>query len=90
MKKDKQSGESMLLRFQRRTWLKANIFFVILFSIIILSIMGAIGIVLFHPTLRKAVIALIEALLYVPPVACGFYFNSVLKILIFRGAEGQE
>ncbi len=48
---------------------KSKYFFIILFSIIILAVTAAIGTVFFHPSLRKTLVAVIEAFLMVLPIA---------------------
>ena len=60
---------------------KSKFFLIMIFSIIILVATGFIGIVVFHPTLRKAVIAMIEAFLMSVAVA------SVSLQIGFKGPD---
>ncbi len=60
---------------------KSKFFLTIIFSVIILLITGFIGIVVFHPSLRKTVIAMVEALLIAVAVA------SVSLQIGFRGPD---
>jgi hypothetical protein len=48
---------------------KSKFFLVIIFSVIILLITGVIGIVVFHPSIRKAIIAMVESFLMAMAVA---------------------
>ena len=48
---------------------KSKFFLVIIFSVIILLITGFIGILVFHPSLRKAIIAMVESFLMAVAVA---------------------
>jgi hypothetical protein len=44
-----------------KNFVKSKFFLIIIFSVIILLVTGFIGILVFHPSLRKAIIAMVEA-----------------------------
>ncbi len=60
---------------------KSKFFLTIIFSVIILFVTGIIGIVVFHPTLRKAIVAMIEAFFMSIAIA------SVSLQIGFRGPD---
>ncbi len=60
---------------------KSKFFLIIIFSVIILLATGFIGVIVFHPTLRKTIIAMIEAFLMTIAVA------SVSLQIGFRGPD---
>jgi NADH:ubiquinone oxidoreductase subunit K len=63
---------------------KSKYFFTVLFSIIILIVSAAIGTVFFHPSLRKTIVAVVEAFLIVLAVA------SVSLQVGFKGADFSQ
>jgi NADH:ubiquinone oxidoreductase subunit K len=63
---------------------KSKYFFTVLFSIIILIVSAAIGIVFYHPSLRKTIAAIVEAFFIVLPVA------SVSLQVGFKGADFSQ
>jgi hypothetical protein len=63
---------------------KSKYFFAILFSIIILIISAAVGIVYYHPSLRKTIVEIVEAFLLVLALA------SVSLRVGFKGADFTE
>jgi hypothetical protein len=63
---------------------KSKYFFTVLFSIIILVVSATVGIVFYHPSLRKTIVAMVEAFLIVLPVA------SVSLQVGFKGADFSE
>ena len=63
---------------------KSKYFFTVLFSVIILVVSSAIGIVFFHPSLRKITVAMIESFLIVLPV-------SAISLQVgFKGADFSQ
>jgi hypothetical protein len=60
---------------------KSKFFLIMIFSVIVLLATGSIGIVIFHPTLRKAVIGMVEAFLIALAVA------SVSLQIGFKGPD---
>ena len=64
-----------------KSLVKSKFFLTILFSVIILIATGFIGVLVFHPSLRKAVIAMVEAFLMALAVA------SVSLQIGFRGPD---
>jgi hypothetical protein len=67
-----------------RSLVKAKYFFVIFFPILILAIMGSIGFVVFHPTLRAAFVGLYESLFLVFALGAVSLSNGI------RGADFNE
>jgi hypothetical protein len=63
---------------------KSKYFFTVLFSIIILVVSAAVGIVFYHPSLRKTIVAMVEAFFIALPVA------SVSLQVGFKGADFSQ
>ena len=63
---------------------KSKYFFIILFSLIMIVASGFIGIILYHPTLRRIIVALIEAVFLVLAV------GSISLEVGFKGADFSE
>ncbi len=63
---------------------KSKYFITVLFSIIILIPCGALGIVFFHPSMRRAIVALVETFLLVIALA------SVSLYVGFKGADFSQ
>ncbi|MGA3111284.1 MAG: hypothetical protein ABSE15_04540 [Candidatus Bathyarchaeia archaeon] len=64
-----------------KTLVRSKFFLVMIFSTIILVATGAIGIVVFHPSLRKAVVAMVEAL---------FMSLAVASVSLQIGLKGPD